>query len=83
MKNSSPSIFRVGVVGVPYNASSKGKNIEKGSEALRKVGIVEKLKEFGEVEVFWRLKRCAAGCGLQKPETAEPESSRNLMCSPS
>jgi arginase len=65
MKNSSPSIFRVGVVGVPYNAGSKGKNIEKGSEALRKAGIVEKLKEFGEVADFGDLNVAlpAADCG--------------------
>ncbi len=40
MKKSSPSILRVGTIGVPYNPGSKGINVEKGSEALRKTGTI-------------------------------------------
>ncbi len=52
MKKFAPSIFRVGTIGVPYNPGSKGINVEKGAEALRKTGIIARLKEFAEVRDF-------------------------------
>jgi arginase len=56
MKRRSPSVFRVGTIGVPYNAGSKGINIEKGADALRKTGIIARLKEFTEVMDFGDLR---------------------------
>jgi len=59
---------KFGVVGVPYNAGSKGKNVEKGAEALRNAGIVAALRRFGEVVDFGNLQVV-----LPAPDLSDPK----------
>jgi len=53
-----PKLSKVGVIGVPYNVGWKGPGIDKGAEALRAAGLIDKLKkissevlDFGNLEV--------------------------------
>jgi arginase len=67
-----PSASRIGVVGVPYNAGSKGLNAEKGTEALRKAGIVAALRRFSEVMDFGDVKVALPAKDLSDPKLLNP-----------
>ncbi|MCW4044282.1 MAG: arginase family protein [Candidatus Bathyarchaeota archaeon] len=62
------SALKFGIVSVPYNVGSKGLSIEKGSEALRKAGIIAALRHLSEVEDFGDLK-----ASLPAPDCSDPK----------
>jgi arginase len=62
------STSRLGVVGVPYNAGSKGLSVEKGAEALRNAGIVAALRQFSEVVDFGDI-----NVALPTPDRSDPK----------
>ena len=68
MKTLTPSLSRIGVIGIPYNTGSKGLNVEKGAEALRNAGIVDALRRFSEVVDFGDL-----SVNLPAPDCSDPK----------
>ncbi len=79
MKSRSPPVFRVGTIGVPYNPGSKGINVEKGSEALRKTGIIARLKEFAEVIDFGDLRVALPVADCSNPKLLNPNQVK-ILC---
>ena len=63
-----PSTSRIGVIGIPYNAGSKGISVEKGAEALRNAGIIAALRQFSEVVDFDDIK-----VALPAPDRSDPK----------
>ena len=59
---------RLGVVGIPYNAGSKGLSVEKGAEALRNAGIIGALRRFSEVVDFGNI-----SVNLPAPDWSNPK----------
>jgi len=68
VKTLTPSLSRIGVIGIPYNTGSKGLNVEKGAEALRNAGIVDALRRFSEVVDFGDL-----SVNLPAPDCSDPK----------
>ncbi len=50
-----PTLLKIGVISLPYNTGSKGKNIEEGSKSLRNAGLIDALRQFCEVTDFGDL----------------------------
>jgi arginase len=68
MKIMNSKLSKIGVLGLPYNTGSKGMGLDKGAEALRKAGIVDKLRgissevvDYGNLELI-----------LPPPDTSNP-----------
>ncbi|MCJ7560655.1 arginase [Candidatus Bathyarchaeota archaeon] len=68
MKTLTPSLSRIGVIGIPYNTGSKGLSIERGAEALRNAGIVDALRRFSEVVDFGDI-----SVNLPAPDCSDPK----------
>jgi arginase len=68
VKALAHSLPRIGVIGIPYNAGSKGLSVEKGAEALRNAGIVDALRRFSEVVDFGDI-----SVNLPAPDWSDPK----------
>jgi arginase len=68
VKALAHSLSRIGVIGIPYNAGSKGLSVEKGAEALRNAGIVDALRRFSEVVDFGDI-----NVNLPSPDRSNPK----------
>jgi len=68
VKTLTPSLSRIGVIGIPYNTGSKGLSIERGAEALRNAGIVDALRRFSEVVDFGDI-----SVNLPAPDCSDPK----------
>lgn len=63
-----PTLLKIGVVGLPYNTGSKGKNIEEGSKRLRNAGLIAALRQFCEVTDFGDITAT-----LPMPDNSNPQ----------
>jgi arginase len=68
VKTLTPSLSRIGVIGIPYNTGSKGLSIKRGAEALRNAGIVDALRRFSEVVDFGDI-----SVNLPAPDCSDPK----------
>jgi arginase len=66
------SMDKIGIIGVPYNTGSKGNSIERGAEALRKAGIIDVLKQIGDVIDFGDLRVTMPAADNSNPKLLKP-----------
>ncbi len=72
MKTLKLSLSRIGIIGIPYNTGSKGASIERGSESLRKAGIVNALQQFSTVTDFGDVKVTLLAADCSNPKLLKP-----------